>query len=202
MASSTVVRDDVAARARELNRYLGRVEKLHVEGRLSERDVRRAYAGAFLAFYAYLERSIERLFLGTLMGRYEHSNRAIKPLVSIKSERVARLAVQGGRDYADWLPWDHTVRRSAAFLSAGRPFSELPRVHQKSFERVAILRNAIAHESKSSHRRFQRELVAGASLPASQMTPAGYLRGQHAAGQTRFSHHLADAVIAFSDLCS
>lgn len=202
MASATVVLNDVAARARELNRYLGRVEKLHVEGRLSDRDVRRAYAGAFLAFYAYLERSIERLFLGTLMGRYEHRSLSVRPLVSIKSEHVARLAVQGGRDYADWLPWDHTVRRAAAFLSAGRPFSELSKTHQNAFQRLGILRNAIAHESKSSQKRFRRELIAGASLPASQLTPAGYLRGQHAPGQTRFAHHLADAVVAFSDLCS
>ena len=202
MSAATTVRDDVAARARELNRYLLRVERLHFEGRLSERDVRRAYAGAFLAFYAYLERSIERLFLGTLMGRYQHASGSVRPLVVIKSEHVARLAVQGGRDYADWLPFDHTVRRANAFLSAGRPFSELPKAHQKTFERLAILRNAIAHESKSSLRRFHHDLVAGASLPANQLTPAGYLRGQHSPGRTRFSHFLADAVVAFAGLCT
>jgi hypothetical protein len=179
-----------------------RVEKLHAERRLSERDVRRAYGGAFLAFYACLERSIERLFLGTVMGRYTYTNGSVRALVSIKSERVARLAVQGGRDYVDWLPYDLTVRRATAFLSTGRPFSDLTPAQQKTFARVATVRNAIAHESNSSHKRFHRELVAGTALPVSQQTPAGYLRGQHGAGQTRFSHLLADAVITFGALCT
>ena len=201
MAAATTVRDDVAARARELNRYLQRVERLHAEGRLSERDVRRAYAGALLAFYAYLERSIERLFLGTLMGRYLHPSGTVKPLVAIRSEHVARMVVQGGQGYADWLPFDRTVRRANAFLSGGRPFTDVTKSEQKAFEHLAVVRHAIAHESKSGHRRFLRDLVAGAALPASQMTPAGYLRGQHSPGQTRFSHLLADAVVAFSAMC-
>jgi hypothetical protein len=60
---------EVAARARGLNAYVRRMERLYAAGELARPDLNRVYGGAFLSFHTYIERSLERLFLGILMRR-------------------------------------------------------------------------------------------------------------------------------------
>ncbi len=47
-------------------------------------------------------------------------------------------------------------------------------------------------------RQFRKTFTDGLALPAEQRRPAGYLRGQHAVGQTRFAHLLAEAVLVMT----
>lgn len=56
------------------------------------------------------------------------------------------------------------------------------------------MRNALAHGSTRSVKQIRREFTDSLSLPPEQQRPAGYLRGQHAAGQTRFEHLLAECI--------
>ena len=65
---------------------------------------------------------------------------------------------------------------------------------RKVFERMSLVRNAIAHDSAYALKQFQREFVDGRSLPPEHHRPAGYLRGQHAIGQTRLEYLFAEAV--------
>lgn len=203
MPASTAIAGDVASRGRGLAYYVQRVERVHRAGHLARSDVLRAYAGAFLGFYAYTERSLERLFLGTVMRRVSYSSPLVAPLVTVKSDVVLRALLAGGRNYVDWLPYEtHTLKRAPAYLSGGRPFADLPKADRAALERIVIIRNALAHESNHSLRVFRRRFVEGKSLPSGQQTPAGYLRGQHAAGQSRFAFLVADAVSAFNTLCT
>ena len=196
------VADEVASRARGLNNYMRRLESLHASGDLSATDVKRAQAGALLAFHTYVERSLERLFLGVVMNRLSSAQPGVTGLVHIKSEVVARAVVSGGRNYVDWLPFDqHTMKRADAFLSAGRPFSGLSGSDISAFDRLGIVRNAIAHESSHAVRKFRKTFVDGRGLPPEQQTPAGYLRATHHAGQSRFENMMADVVATFIKLC-
>jgi hypothetical protein len=181
---------------------MSRLERLHTEGRLSRTDVTRAQAGALLAFHTYLERSLERLFLGLVMGRLASSS-ASGPLVSIKSEVVARSVVSGGRNYVDWLPYEnYTLKRANAFLSAGRPFSTLSGPDYAPFDRLTVIRNAIAHESSYAVAKFRKAFVKGKALPPDQRGAAGYLRGQHRPGVSRFELVMTEVVLAFNKLCA
>ena len=197
---ASTVADEVQARARGLTAYVDRLERLHSEGRLSRGDVARAHAGALLGFYTFTEQSIERLFLGILMGRFATSGGATA-LVRIKSEVVARSVVSGGRRYVDWLPYEHSRKRAEAFFSTGRPFADLSPADTAAFERLTIIRNAIAHQSTFAAKRFKRVFVEGRALPPDQQGPIGYLMGQHRPGVTRFENTLAEVVLAFSRLC-
>lgn len=187
--------------ARGTEGYLNRLEGLHAEKRLSERDVTRAYEGAFLAFYTGLERHIERLFMGILMRRVVVSGRPARALVETSSEVTARRIVAGDRRYVDWLPIEHTTRRARHLLSEGRPFDRLLPVDTEVLEKMRIIRNAVAHKSNHASRRFRETLVDGKGLPPLQRTPAGYLRGQHAPGQTRLGYFMAQGVEAVERLC-
>src|SRR6185369_9711851 len=159
---SSVVADDIASRARGLDLFLQRIERLHRGRRLSQSDVKRAYSGGFLEFYAYAERSLERLFLGLLRGRLISPHTGVRPLIDVNSDAVAIAIVTGDRSYADWLPYGrYTAKRAEAFFSAGRPFSILDKTDIASFERAALVRNALAHQSGSSRRLFEEKMVAG-----------------------------------------
>jgi hypothetical protein len=122
--------------------------------------------------------------------------------VVIKSPIIVHRVLAGTSRYVDWLPYDRTVKRATAFFPSGRPFVDLASSDARAMERLATIRNAIAHESGHALRVFHKDFVDGRGLPPDQSTPAGYLRGQHTAAQTRFAFLLADAVSAFSRLCS
>jgi hypothetical protein len=198
-AASTIA-DELGARARGLNQYVARMERLFVARELRQADVHRAYAGALLTFYVDLEASIESVFMGLLMGRLNVSAAGFQALVVIRSDVVARKVIRGDRGYVDWLPYGHTRDRAAAFFSRGEPFGSLTSVDAQPLENVRLVRNALAHGSDQAMRAFRKRFVDGRGLPAEQRRPAGYLRGQHAIGQTRFEFLLADAVLAVRTL--
>jgi hypothetical protein len=167
---------------------------------LTTSDLDLGYSGAFLAWCTSLENSLESLFLGIVMKRYTHGPR-VRPLVEIRSERVAQAVVRGGRKYVDWIPFDFTNDRAKAFLSAGLPFSELPNAQVRALERTFKIRNAIAHSSSHSSRVFKKEFVDGQNLPRWQHRPGGYLRGQHAGTQKRADVLIAEGLEAVTRLC-
>lgn len=197
---ATEVASRLAGRAHTIELHVRRLEAASSSGALLTRDLDISYAGAFLTWCTALERSIEALFVGLVVGRLEAGSR-VSPLVEIRSDRVAHSIIRGSRPYVDWLPFDGTARRAQAFLSGGRPFSELGPQHATTMRRTHKIRNAIAHDSSHSLKVFQRELVEGAGLPTWQYRPGGYLRGQHAGQQNRLEALMSQGLSAFSSLC-
>jgi hypothetical protein len=192
---------DVAQRARGATGYVGRLERLYQAGELSRQDMHRSYGGAYLSFFTLFERSLENLFLGLLMGRLTCSQ-ATRSLVEVRSDVVARRLVAGGRSYADWLPFDHTITRAETFLSGGRPFTDVSSVDRNALKRAHYIRNAVAHESNHSLRQFQRHVIGQQFVPVHELRPAPYLRGAHAAGQSRLDFVLAELVFVFDRMCA
>ena len=190
------------ARARSLDRYLKRVEALHSKGNFPVKEMKYTYAGAFVTFYTDTESAIEELFLGLLMGRISPPRKSIKTLVSIDAEAIAKLVIRGERSFADWLPYERTTKKRAkAFFARGEPFSSLDPGHRKALKRATVIRNALAHRSRSAQRRFRETFVAGKNLPQAERDPTAYLRGFHAPGQRRINLHFAEVVMALDDLC-
>lgn len=187
--------DDLASRGRGINLYVRRMDRLFSDGTIPRSDIERVYAGAFLAFHTYLESSIERLFVGLLVGRFVSQYSMIRPLVTVRADRVAYHIVRGERSYAAWLPYErYTLRRAKAFFSRGKPFTDLKRSQIKALDQLTTLRNALAHDSDSARRAFRATFTDGKTLPPDQLRPSGYLRGLHAVGQTRFDLLLSDTV--------
>ena len=192
---ASVVSDEVFQRARVLAGYVSRLERIGV----SERDLAKVYAGAYMDYVTFLERSVERLFLGLLMGRLVHPRATT--LVTVKSDVVARKLVRGDRTYVDWFPFDLTIKRANAFLSSGEPFAGVSNSDKRTFKQTGLLRNALAHQSTHALKQFRRELVDGRNLPASQHMPSQYLRGQHNTTQSRLVFHMAQASACVQRIC-
>ena len=169
----------------------------------AEADRNQIFAGAYISYLAFFERQIEDLFVGLLTSRYEHPSSTVRPVVVMPSTKVAKLLIAGGRSYVDWLPFDqHTKKRAPAFFVNGGPFANLAKTERSALDRASILRNALAHQSDHSLRRFATEFTAGKSLRPSELKPAGYLRGAHSLRRTRFEVQLSELVRVMSSLTS
>jgi hypothetical protein len=200
---SSSVAQKVTARAKSLSALLRKMDELRKDGRISELDLERVYGATALEFHAFIERSIEELFLGLLRERLTSSDGSIKPLVSVPSDRTARAIVQGGRAYVDWLPYNfYTMPRAKAYFASGKPFSRLEKSDVDALADFSLIRNALAHQSNSAIRSFQKGLVEGKNLPISEHRPAAYLRGTHTLGQSRMNHLLARLAAVMNKLCS
>lgn len=193
--------------AERLNRVATRLElrvvkaeSLYRSSHLNAEDVEFVYGSAYVQFAAQLEAILEDLFMGLLTGSVVMPRAQAVSRVPFKSSVVAKDVVYGGRAYLDWLPYDRTRDRAKLFFRAGRPFSNVSSAAAESFNRVPVLRNALAHSSTSSFSKFSTRFVDGKQLPPSQRKPAGYLRGSHAKGQSRINYQMAEAISAFREI--
>lgn len=164
------------SRLERLERTRSRVERRFAESLLARRDVEQLYEGMYLNIVKSFEEFIEDLFLGLLAGRYE-GRASIRPLMSFKSERVARKVVFGGKSYVDWLPYsDFTQKRARLFFSRGEPFCRLDDDDRNFLRKALIIRNAIAHTSRFSQEEFQQHIIGNSPLLPNEKTPPGFLR--------------------------
>jgi hypothetical protein len=116
---------------------------------------------------------------------------------------VAREVIIGpNRSYVDWVPYRRTVELATVFFKGGRPFSDLAQPHKDVLHKSHIIRNAIAHKSKHSLKEFERHIIGSSTLPPSECSPAGYLRGllRISPSQTRFSNLLAQMLLCAREL--
>lgn len=193
------VADDCARRGNYLVGYSTRLSSRCN----SEADKNQVFAGAYVAYLGYFEQQLEELFVGLLTGKYVHPDARVKPLVTMPSRSVAKSLITGGRRYVDWLPFEqHTKQRSTAFLRDGAPFARIGRPERDALDRASVLRNALAHQSDHSQARFQATFTEGRSLRASERRPAGYLRGFHSVGRTRFEIQLQELVGVMRGFCT
>jgi hypothetical protein len=200
MPEASTLADRLAQEARSHERYVRRMERLVGAGTVPKVDLERAYTAGYLLFYTSLERYIEQLFVGLLMGRLTVTRSGVRPIVAVSDEWVAFRLVLGDRKFADWLPFDYTRSRAKALFVGGQPFTSISNPDRNFLAEMSVLRNALTHRSPHSIAQFKEEFVMR-GLPPAQRKPAGYLRGQHAVGQTRLSYHMAKGTAILRDLC-
>jgi hypothetical protein len=206
MPIASTLADRLAREARSLEVYVGRTENLAADGKVPMVDRDRAYAAGYMLFYTSLERTIENLFIGLLTCKLSVAQPGVRPIVRARNQSVAVQLILGGRSYVDWLPFErNTQRRARALLVGGKPFTSMSKPDRRFLERMSILRNALTHRSAHSLHQFKREFIeqnpVPGGLPPAQHNPVGYLRGQHAANQSRLGYQLAEAAAIIRRLC-
>lgn len=190
-SSQLLLRFDSRIRTLDVSRR--RVDDLVTQGVLSDRVAEQLYESLFLNAVTSFETYVEELFLALLLSR-RRSGPAV-PRLAVKSYKVARQLVFGpGRKYADWLPFDQTIKRAHVFFRGGRPFAAVVKTDTDILSNALLIRNVIAHRSRHSQQRFRAEVLGSAPLPARERSPAGFLRGQLSAipPVTRFESYLAN----------
>lgn len=199
---STSLSDAFIARLHRFERARVKVEHLLSEGLVSREDASLFYEGIFLRMVTTFEGLMEDLFIGLLVGGIV-PGRNVHPRVTFRSRSVARDVMLGGRAYVDWLPYSHTEKRAEAFFRNGLPFCNLEKSDKKELERIVLIRNVVAHQSRSARGRFEREVIGATPLLSVERTPAGYLRSIFRTNpdQTRYEEIASTCSILTRKMC-
>jgi len=145
---------------------------------------------------------MEDLFVGLLAGGIT-PGKNVHPRVKFHSHSVARDVMLGGRAYVDWLPYNFTHNRAEAFFRGAFPFCNLDKSDRKLLERIVLVRNAVAHQSRAARLKFEDEVIGTTPVLPIERTPAGFLRTvfRTAPDQTRYEEIATACAILARKLC-
>lgn len=189
---SSSILTDYVHKLRQAESTRKKCEVLFQAGNLSQNDLEQVYTGLFLDIYTAFERSIEILFLKLLCKKIRLSTYGRgKTKANFKTEQIAREILQRNEDFLQWLPYSHTKNRAEIFFENGLPFSDLSNGYQGVLGQMVIVRNAIAHLSEFSEKKFNEKIIANMILTDSEKRPRGFLRSQFSGNptQTRFEYY-------------
>jgi hypothetical protein len=199
---ATSLSDAYAARLRTFDRARRKLERLHTEGHVRRHDVSLFYEGILLRTVTSFEGLLEDLFVG-LLAEGIAPGRNVRPRVTFQSHAVARDVMLGGRAYVDWLPYNFTHNRADAFFRGGFPFCNIEKADRRLLERIVLVRNAVAHQSRAARARFEEEVIGDTPVLPIERTPAGYLRTifRTAPNQTRYEEIATTCAMLARKLC-
>jgi hypothetical protein len=200
---SASLSDAYISRLGSFDRARAKIERLVRGGHVTRHEAALFYEGIFLRTVTTFEGLMEDLFVG-LLAEGLRPSRNVLPRVTFRSHAVARDVMLGGRAYVDWLPYHHTEKRAEAFFRGGLPFCNLENDDKRELERIILIRNAVAHQSRDARQKFERKVIAGAPVLAIERTPAGYLRSvfRTAPDQTRYEEIANTLAIFARKLCA
>jgi len=174
-------------RVRGLDATRRRIDALATDGELSRRAAEQVYESLFLSCFTSFEVFLEDVFLALLLTG--GGTKAI-PRLDVNSLTVARELVvgPGPKKYVDWFPYERTIERADIFFRGGRPFTNVQAPQRDILNKAQTIRNAIAHRSRHSQRRFEAHVIGNTNLAPREYRPAAYLRGVATAAppQTRY----------------
>ena len=189
----------LAGHLRTLEQTRKKIEGLFRKGLLVRRDVERVYEGLYLDAVTSFEAAIEDLFIRIITNRA--SPTGVTARVSFRSSQIARDIMLGGeRKYLDWFPYNKTEQRAKAFLRGGQPFTRLSSTQRNKLDDIIVIRNAIAHKSSHSKKKFQN-LVNSLPLHPREKTPAGFLRSRIDVNTTRYQFYSREMINIIRLLC-
>jgi hypothetical protein len=199
---ATTLSDSYTSRLLAFERARRKFERLLAKGDITRHDVSLFYEGILIRTVTGFEGLMEELFVGLLAGSIM-PGRNVHPRVTFNSPIVARDVMLGGRAYVDWLPYHHTDKRASAFFRGGCPFTNLEKADIKLLEKLILIRNAVAHQSRSARNKFENEVIGGAPVLPVERTPAGYLRTMFrtAPDQTRYEDIASTCALLARKLC-
>ena len=113
---------------------------------------------AFLRSYLAWERFLEETFILFLIGkRPQRRRRVLKCYVAPKNRNHAlEMILPEGRRYVDWDSPDLVCTRAKRFFAGGEPFESALAPRLNLLNELQIIRNAIAHRSIKSERKFHQ----------------------------------------------
>lgn len=177
MKSAAILHAKLVGHLRLVNVTRNSAEKLLATQKLTRRDVELIYRGIFIDTCTSFERFLEDLFLGYLCKKYKPSTGNVITRIDVRSLPVAREVLKGSRSYVDWLPINLTIDRANLFFRKGFPFSTISTQDKKDLLLLTATRNALAHNSKFSSKKFVDAAKANFPfLTLSEQKPIDFLR--------------------------
>lgn len=191
MSKSSILSDDFNRKIISIERTRSKMEKLFSQRHLNRKEIEQIYSILFLNVFTFFENFLEELFIGLLCGKVRSSSK-VYPKIFVKSSVAAREVVFQDRNYFNWLPYKNTKNMAECYFRKGYPFLRLTKNDIQILEEMHVVRNAIAHKSRSASKKLETEIFSNISLLQREKTPGGYLRSifRTAPQQSRFENYV------------
>src|SRR4030067_1133454 len=188
---------------KSLERTRRKIESLFSQGDLSRREIEQIYGSLFLHVVIDFESFIENMFLGLLTNRFKIKKSKIVPRVRFQSDIIARDVVLGGKRYVNWLPYEETENRAKIFFRNGLPFKSLDNNEIENLKNIHCIRNALAHRSRYSMQKFEKQVVGSMPLTKREKSPGGFLKSHFRISptQTRYENLVSEMSTIVAKLC-
>lgn len=193
MRPSSFLAEQFAKRINSLERTRKEIDALYSENLVKPSLVEHTYAALYLSAFTSFEGFLEDLFIGLLVDRKGYTQANVNARVLVKTHAIARelIFAEGNGNYVNWLPFDHTERRSKLFFTGGRPFTSLDDRYRSILRQSQSVRNVLAHQSSYSLERFNKQVIGNQRLSPREKKPLGYLRAFHtSATPTKYEFHV------------
>jgi hypothetical protein len=180
---STDLLDSFKQRLASLEVMRKKQESLLLKKHINLKDIEQLYVALFIEAIVSFEAFIEELFLGLLTQKIKAINNNVKTIVTFKNYSIAYAMVLRDRKYADWLPYEYTVKMAKTFFKDGKPFTAITKDSEeyKYIEKCLIVRNALVHQSIHSIKQFQNKILNGLHLMPRERKPKSFLRVEFSA---------------------
>lgn len=197
------IHDRFAKHTTSIEHTRSKMEALLSSAQVDLQDIEHTYAGLYLELFTNFEALIEELFLGLYSGVYISTSYTVIRTSRITPRNQIQPIIYAGKNYIDWLPYDKTEDRAKKYFKSGVPFNALSASEKKTLENYHVIRNAIAHKSSHSLKKFM-ELISPLTLLPTEKTPTGYLRSKPSGtlGQTQFEIAVIELKLLSAKLCS
>ncbi len=201
--SLTQLWDEFAEKLEKQEETRRKMEVLHEQNQLTDFDILTVYDGLFLSLFTDFEEFLEKLFWGLLkkeidiqeFGQDAGLVAEIHPI-----EKTELIILGGGKNYLNWFPYDQTKARANLFFQSGIPFGKLTNQEEKELGYYHTIRNAIAHKSPQSKKKFQN-MIEQLRFFAEEDTPSHYLRSKPSGEQTHFEIATGQLLLIARKLC-
>ncbi len=148
----------LAKRFNQLKRIRNKSENLFKNDCLNTKDISQIYRGIFFDVYTSFESFLEEVFIGLLQGAKSRGHVA-RPLLSIKSSKMAKRLLFGEKKYLDWFPYkERTMKRAKIYFKKGDPFTSRLDENDLYFmtKELFVVRNVLSHRSSYAHDKFDK----------------------------------------------
>lgn len=154
-------------------------EDLFYKKIIIKRDIEEVYSAIFLDAIVNFEAFLEELFFGILLNRIRTSYPNVKAKIVVSNKNIANDLVLRDKNYYPWLPYKDMKKIAKLLLVDGRPFTFLTSYHEDQIDKCLAIRNAIAHMSEDSKKKFKIKIQQSIGFNLVRPNPKKFLRLQY-----------------------
>jgi hypothetical protein len=170
-----------------------RIEKIALASSvfLAKKDLDSLYDGIFLKSVTMFEAFLEEFFIGLLYDKYNLKTRKKVQKIIFPSKKLTLNYLMGNKNYLDLLPYEKLSQHSKIFFNTNNPFLSLTQPEKDLLNDIYIIRNAIAHSSVNSNKKFLNFL--NKKHPSTICTtPSKFLQSLKNSNQTMFEAYIIE----------
>lgn len=164
---------------RRVKRYRNgciRIEEQYAKSRIRISDVELIYSSSFLSVNSQWESLLEQILFEAVCGQDNPKSGTRRFAKFSRRSVLENILLFPERGFLSISNIKRAEELTSLFITGGRPISAVSEPNRAFLQQAVQIRNAIAHDSNFSKRKFRDGVPGVTSLPPAKRTPGAFLR--------------------------